>query len=495
VTLASGSRLGPYEIVSPLGAGGMGEVYRARDTKLNRDVALKVIPDTFALDPDRVARFTREAQVLASLNHPHIAAIYGFEDSGKTHALVLELVEGETLADRIARGPLPLDEALPIARQICEALEAAHEPGIIHRDLKPANIKITPEGVVKVLDFGLAKLTDPAHAPAANVSWSPTLTSPALMTGVGVILGTAAYMSPEQAKGRPADKRSDLWAFGCVLYEMLTGTRPFDGEDVTDVMVAVLSKEPDWSALPKFMPTPITRLLHRSLEKDRRRRLDSAAAARLEIDEAIAAPAIDKAVARAAVRGPRRQRMLPWAVAVVALIAGVTMLLVWAPWRPLPASASLRLEVTLGADASLVIAPGGAGMPAGSATDVSPDGSQLAFVAQPHGVGPRLYIRRLDQLTATPLAGTDGAVGPFFSPDGQWLGFFSAGKLRKIAVTGGAPVKLADAPSSRGGSWAEDGTIVFAPVTGSGGGLWRVPAEGGTAVRLTTPATGEATHR
>jgi serine/threonine protein kinase len=313
--LSAGTRLGPYEIVAPLGAGGMGEVYRARDTKLNRDVALKVIPDTFALDPDRLARFKREAQVLASLNHPHIAAIYGFEDSGETHALVLELVEGETLEERLRHGSglmvdgygprrpstigyqpsaishqpsagLPIDEALSIARQICEALEAAHEQGIIHRDLKPANIKITPDGVVKVLDFGLAKLAHPeATAGHADVTASPTITSPAMMTGVGVILGTAAYMSPEQAKGRPADKRSDIWAFGCVLFEMVTGTRPFDGEDVTDVMVAVLSKEPDWSALPARVPGSIRALIRRCLEKDRRKRVAGIAAALFALDE------------------------------------------------------------------------------------------------------------------------------------------------------------------------------------------------------------------
>ncbi len=248
--LTPGARLGPYEILSAIGAGGMGEVYRARDTKLNRDVALKVIPDTFALDPDRVSRFTREAQVLASLNHPHIAAIYGFEDSGKTHALVLELVEGETLAERIARGPIPLDEALPIARQICEALEAAHEPGIIHRDLKPANIKITPDGVVKVLDFGLAKLTDSAHAPASDFPLSPTITSPAMMTGLGVILGTAAYMSPEQARGRTVDARADIWAFGVVLVEMVTGRRVFDAETISDTIAAVLTREPELDGCP-----------------------------------------------------------------------------------------------------------------------------------------------------------------------------------------------------------------------------------------------------
>src|SRR5438477_1460641 len=226
MTVSAGTRLGPYEILSAIGSGGMGEVYRARDTKLNREVALKVLPEAFTRDPDRLARFKREAQVLAALNHPHVGAIYGFEDSGETHALVLELLKGETLADRIARGPLPLEEALPIARQICAALEAAHDQGIVHRDLKPSNIKISPEGVVKVLDFGLAKLAQPdAAARHGDVTASPTITSPALMTGAGIVLGTAAYMSPEQAKGREADKRSDIWAFGCVVYEMLTGRR------------------------------------------------------------------------------------------------------------------------------------------------------------------------------------------------------------------------------------------------------------------------------
>src|SRR5258705_7745708 len=267
----------------------MGEVYRARDTKLNRDVALKVIPDTFALDPDRVARFTREAQVLASLNHPHIAAIYGFEDSGKTHALVLELVEGETLADRIARGPIPLDEALPIARQIAEALEAAHERGIVHRDLKPANVKITPDGTVKVLDFGLAKLAESVvgarTAGGADLSLSPTITSPAMMTGVGMLLGTAAYMAPEQAKGKPADKRSDIWAFGCVLFEMLTGKGLFAGDDVSDTLANVLKREPDWSALPATVPASIRAVLRRCVEKDRRKRVADVSTALFAIDE------------------------------------------------------------------------------------------------------------------------------------------------------------------------------------------------------------------
>ena len=274
MSLTAGTRLGPYEITGSLGAGGMGEVYRARDTRLKREVALKILPASFASDPDRLARFQREAEVLASLNHPNIAAIYGIEESDQHRALVMELVDGETLADRIARGALPIDEALPIAKQIAEALEAAHERGIIHRDLKPANVKLRPDGTVKVLDFGLAKLAEPGSAirdpgsdGARDVgagfsspnSVSPTITSPALMTGVGVLLGTAAYMSPEQAKGKPADKRSDIWAFGCVLYEMLTGKRAFDGEDVADTLVNVLKMHPDWTALPASTPPAIVR--------------------------------------------------------------------------------------------------------------------------------------------------------------------------------------------------------------------------------------------
>ena len=270
--LTPGRRLGVYEIQHLLGVGGMGEVYRSRDTKLNRDVALKILPDKLVHDPDRVARFHREAQVLASLNHPNIAAIYGFEEADGLQALVLELVDGPTLADRIARGPIPLDEALPIAKQIAEALEAAHEQGIIHRDLKPANIKLRPDGTVKVLDFGLAKIMEAGQAGGAGragdaggleVSQSPTITSPAMLTGIGVILGTAAYMSPEQAKGRPADRRSDIWAFGCVLYEMLTGKRAFEGEDVSDTLANVLKSAPNWNALPPGTPPAIAALIAR----------------------------------------------------------------------------------------------------------------------------------------------------------------------------------------------------------------------------------------
>ena len=259
MALATGTRLGAYEILSLLGAGGMGEVYRARDAKLNRDVALKVLPEAFTADPDRLARFKREAQVLASLNHPHIGAIYGLEESDGVRALVLELVEGPTLADRIALDPIPPDEALPIAKQIADALEGAHEAGIVHRDLKPANIKLRPDGTVKVLDFGLAKALEPTPTAPANVTASPTITTPAMMTGIGMILGTAVYMSPEQAKGRPADKRSDVWAFGCVFYEMLTGRRAFDGSEISDVLAGVIKTEPNWDALPAGVP-PVLRV-------------------------------------------------------------------------------------------------------------------------------------------------------------------------------------------------------------------------------------------
>ena len=303
LSLSSGARLGPYEILSALGAGGMGEVYRARDTKLNRDVAIKVLLPAVANDPDRLARFSREAQVLASLNHPNIAAIYGLEDAGDVRALVMELVEGPTLADRIAQGAIPLADALPIATQIAEALEAAHEQGIIHRDLKPANIKVRSDGTVKVLDFGLAKAMDPAGASNANAMNSPTLSMHA--TQAGLILGTAAYMSPEQAAGKAVDKRSDLWAFGVVLLEMLTGRQVFGGETVSHVLAAVLKDDPDWTSLPANTPAPIRKLLRRCLEKDRKKRLDSAAAARLEIDDAIAAPANDTSLPSAPIQTSR----------------------------------------------------------------------------------------------------------------------------------------------------------------------------------------------
>ena len=489
--LNSGARVGHYEVVGALGAGGMGEVYRARDTKLGRDVALKVLPESFASDLDRVARFAREAHVLASLSHPNIASIYGLEDAGGIRALVLELVEGPTLSEHIAQasgvGGLAVEEALPIARQIADALEAAHEQGVIHRDLKPANVKVTPNGVVKVLDFGLAKaLTDEATAGDPKVS--PTLTMTA--TRLGVILGTAAYMSPEQARGKPVDKRADVWAFGCVLYEMLTGRRAFGGDEVSDTLAFVITKEPDWSALPADTPPSIRKLLRRCLEKDRRKRLADISDARLEIDEAMAEPAGAAILANtpnSLKSANHAKRILPWVVAAVLGAGLAAALVLWAPWqRSAPLSAPVRVSVELGADVSLASN--------GDAVALSFDGEMLAFVGQKSGSATsQLHIRRLDQLQATPLLGTDGARDPFFSPDGQWIAFFADSKLKKISVSGGAAVTLSDVGLDRGGSWAEDNTIVFQPEVG--GGIMRVSSAGGKPEALTKLAEGEITHR
>ncbi len=477
--LSAGTTLGPYEIVAPLGAGGMGEVYRARDTKLNRDVALKILPDAFASDPDRLARFTREAQTLAALNHPNIAAIYGIEESKDVHALVMELVEGEDLTARIARGPMPLDEALPIGRQMAEALEAAHGQGIIHRDLKPANIKVRGDGAVKVLDFGLAKAMDPLSSSpaAAALANSPTITNAAAMTAAGIILGTAAYMSPEQARGKVVDKRTDIWALGCVLYEMLTGLRPFGGDDVTDTIAAVVRADLDWSKLPADTPTAVRRLLRRCLEKDRMRRLSDAADAGLEIDEALSPVAGDASLEHAAhpasaTVGAGWRRVLPW-TSTGALAAGLAVvLMLWVPWRKLSPPPPVRVSAQLGADVSLAV--GG-----GDAMSLSPDGSVIAFVAQNDAeTRPQLYVRRLTQLQATPLSGTEGADSPFFSPDGQSIGFFAGGKLKRISVMGGAANFVCDAPNGRGGAWSEDDTIVFLPNTA--GSVMRVSSAEGT---------------
>jgi Tol biopolymer transport system component len=496
VALTPGGRLGAFEVVSLLGEGGMGQVYRARDTKLNRDVALKILPTAFATDPERLARFKREAQILAALDHPNVGAIYGFEDADGTHALVLQLVEGPTLADRIGQGPLSIDEALPIAKQIAEALETAHEQGIVHRDLKPANIKVTPDGRVKVLDFGLAKLleTDTAGSVrSAMLTNSPTITTPA-MTMAGVILGTAAYMSPEQAKGRPADKRSDIWAFGCVLYEMLTGTRAFDGEDISDTLAFVLMKPPAWDTLPKTTPTAVRTLLRRALEKDRKRRLPDIGSARLDIDEAIATSASEthserSPVAVAASRKGWRVAM-PWALAVGFATGFALALANWAPWKQAATPSLFRVSAELGADASLAL--GGA---PGAELALSRDGRLLVFTAQRASGASQLYVRRLDQLTATPLAGTEDARNPFLSPSGEWVGFFAGAKLKKIAVTGGGVVTLCDAMSGRGGTWGENGTIAFTANGSNGVSMSVVSEAGGQPKLLTKLAEGESTHR
>jgi eukaryotic-like serine/threonine-protein kinase len=463
MALPAGSRIGPYEIIDAIGAGGMGEVYRARDAKLARDVAIKVLPAEFALDADRLARFTREAQVLASLNHQNIAGIYGLEEarSGGSSdppisALVLEYVDGPTLADRIAQGAIPLDEALPIARQIAEALEVAHEQGIIHRDLKPANIKVRPDGTVKVLDFGLAKLAQGPgagpQAPAPGLTLSPTITTPA-MTQVGMILGTAAYMSPEQAKGREADKRSDLWAFGCVLYEMLTGRRTFDGDDVSDTRAAVLRAEPEWAALPASTPRGIQTLLRRCLVKDRKRRLADAADARLEIDEALSdSSQFDD---RADAPAPRTWHTA--AIAASALVAGGLIVGVAVRSGQTPSRAAV-------ARFALPLPEGQRFMENGNQVlAISPDGTRVAFASD-----RRLYVRSLSDFDAKPIPGTEIPIGqvssPVFSPDGESIAYVSGrpATMKRIPVSGGAAVTICEGCGTLGVmSWDRDG-IVFA---------------------------------
>ena len=475
MALAAGARLGSYEIISALGSGGMGEVYRARDTKLNRDVAIKVLPEAFTADPDRLARFKREAQVLAALNHPHIAAIYGLNEAGRHQFLVLELVDGASLADRVAIGPLPVEEALPIARQIAEALEAAHEKGIVHRDLKPANVALTHDGSVKVLDFGLAKAIEPEAVSGAPVD-SPTITSPAMLTGIGLILGTAAYMSPEQAKGRPADKRSDIWAFGCVLYEMLSGRRAFGGDDVWETLANVLKTEPAWTAIPGTVPAHIRLLVQRCLEKDRARRLSGAGIARFLIDEGGTLAARGSAPGPAARRG-LWTRAVPFAIGAVAAVIA-TAAVTWMLLRPAPA-AVVRFPIVL---------PDGQQFAARSQlVAVSADGSRVVYAA----TGGQLYLRVLAEKAAHAIEGTAlDVMSPVFSPDGQWLAFYSFqdSTLKKIPITGGVPVTLCRADPPFGVTW--DGEwIVFADQGNKG--ILRVSQNGGEPEVLSAVKPGE----
>jgi serine/threonine protein kinase/Tol biopolymer transport system component len=487
LALAPGTRLGVYEIVAQIGEGGMGLVYRAHDTKLNRDVALKVLPDLFAGDADRLARFTREAQTLASLNHPNIAHIHGLEESGAVRALVMELVEGDDLSQRIARGAIPVDEALPIAKQIAEALEAAHQQGIIHRDLKPANIKLRSDGAVKVLDFGLAKALSPEQDPAsgAPASHSPTITSPAMLTGLGIVLGTAAYMSPEQAKGREADKRSDIWAFGCVLYEMLTGRRPFDGEDMTDVLGAVVRLEPSWEALPSDVPAPVRTLLRQCLVKDRRRRVGDIAAALFVLDH-------QESLAPTAPVAPRSNR-IAWLVAALSIITIITTAMV-AVRMPRPRTiAPDPVQFTIAPPQKTVFGgPGGGGTGRAAQLAISPDGRNIVFVAGAQAAF-QIWLRPLASGEARPIEGTEGGTFPFWSPDSQFVAFFAGGKLKKVAIAGGPPSELTDATAGRGGSWSRDNVIVFDRAQGSG--LFRVPAGGGAPTAVTVLADGEDAHR
>ena len=483
--LPAGSKIGSYQVVGLIGSGGMGEVYRATDTKLHRDVALKLLPAQFTSDHDRMERFRREAYVLASLNHTHIATIYGLEDSSQAQGLVMELVEGPTLADKVAHGPLPVEEILPVARQIAEALEYAHERGIVHRDLKPANIKVTPEGHVKVLDFGLAKaMSDDSHS--AALSNSPTMSLAA--TQAGVILGTAAYMSPEQAKGKVVDRRSDIWSFGVVLVEMLTGKALYSGETVSETIAQVMIKEPDWSVLPTATPDRLRSLLQRCLVKDPRNRIRDIGDVRIAIEEIISKPNEESRAAPAHATPPSRiSHWVPWSAAVVAVALGA--LAVGQLWRSGPVTEPvLRLTADLGVDGGLVTA-------AGPAVLLSPDGKMLVSLVGKNGQPPQIFIRRLDQLQSSPLPGTKGARNAFFSPDSQWIGFFADGKLKKVSVTGAAATTLCDVENDRGGTWLEDGSIVFAPGTRSG--LFRVASEGGQPEALTKldEAASEITHR
>jgi len=503
MAISAGSRVGPYEITALLGEGGMGTVWRAHHTGLRRDDALKVLPDALAADPARLARFQREAQILASLNHPNIAHVYGLETLDGIPALVMELVEGETLADRIHRGSISLDEALPIARQIAEALEGAHEQGIIHRDLKPANIKVRPDGTVKVLDFGLAKLVesgsgtrDSGSAPAGStqprqahaLTQSPTLTSPALMTNAGMLLGTVAYMSPEQAKGRSADKRSDLWAFGCVFFEMLTGKRVFDGEDVTDSLVAVLSREPEWSLLPASTPLAIQRLLRRCLTKDPKNRIADAATARLEIDEARAtatSTSPDRQDATPRGRFTTRRTWLAWtAVAVVGLASVVE-------WTGRLRSGAIREPVRF----SVVLQEGSTFSVTGrSVLAVSRDGSQVVYTAN-----GRLFRRTMTDFEARPVAGSESTLrgasdeisSAAFSPDGRAVVFYAPdGTLKRIASEGGVAVTVCPVEPPFGVVWEESG-IIFGQRTK---GIFRCSENGGTPEQLVKMAEGEEVY-
>ena len=479
--LVPGSRLGSYEIAAQIGEGGMGEVYRATDTKLKRDVAVKVLPSALAADPERLARFQREAEVLASLNHPNIAAIHGLEESEGTKALVMELVEGPTLADRIGQGAIPVDEALPIAKQIAEALEAAHEQGIIHRDLKPANVKVRPDGTVKVLDFGLAKALEPTSAMSPGMSQAPTITTPA-MTQAGMILGTAAYMSPEQAKGRTVDKRSDVWAFGAVLYEMLTGRRAYDAEDVSETLASVLAGEPDWALLPVGMPPVLGTYIRRCLHKDPKQRIRDIGDVSLALDGVFEMAGSQAVESVAATQPAVWRRTLPWVAG--ALLGGLVIgLAVWGIMRPAslgPAPVE-RFVVTTPATDPFV--------PSVEQRDlaISPDGTHIFYRATADGT-THLYVRPVDQLEGYSLFSTPTAVStPTVSPDGAWVVFATQGDgtWKKVSILGGPPLTLFPAAGApRGASWGLDNTIVVAHL---GTGLFRGPAGGGEREVLTTP--------
>jgi serine/threonine-protein kinase len=479
--IETGTRLSSYEIISQIGAGGMGEVYRARDTKLGREVAIKVLPEAFA-ESERLARFEREARLLASLNHPNIATLFDLQEHDGTHFLVLELVPGETLAERIQQGPIPIDEAVPLFKQIAEALEAAHEKGIIHRDLKPSNIKVTPEGKVKILDFGLAKAL--AGEPVTqNLSESPTLTRE--FTETGVVLGTAPYMSPEQARGKTVDKRADIWAFGCCLYEALTGKVAFLGDTVADTIAKIVEREPDWQMLPPTTPPFVRSLLRRCLQKDANRRLHDIADARIEIEDADTEPSVGE-IPRA-----RKSRALPWILAALAALAAGVAGWYLKPSAPRPVS-KMIVEVEpaewLGSRART--------LPqfrmSRTAVAFSRDGKYLVFNAG-DSEGFRLYLRPMDGLEAQPIPFTEGALGPFYSPDGKWIGFWANGSLKKVPIGGGPAITLCDTSSLPvGASWGPNGTIVFGK---DEGGILEISSDGGEPRAITHLAEGEYSHR
>ena len=477
MALEVGSRLGHYDVTALIGEGGMGQVYQATDTKLNRQVALKILPEAFATDPDRLARFQREAQVLASLNHPNIAAIHGLEESGDVRALVLELVEGPTLADRIGKGPIPVDEALPIAKQIAEALEAAHEAGVIHRDLKPANIKVKEDGTVKVLDFGLAKALD--TTPEGDPSLSPTLTAAA--TQMGVILGTAAYMSPEQARGKTVDKRADIWAFGVVLYEMLTGSRPFQGEDVSLTLASVMKSDVNVTVLPTNLPETLRTVIRQCLQKDTRQRVADMQDVRLAMEGAF------ETAVSAAAEPPHAPVLRAWQhpllVAALALIAIATATWALVGGGGPRSNAVKRFVITLPESDRLPLG-------AGDMLAISPDGRTMVYAASRNSQ-LQLFRRSFDEFEPAPIPNTDGARMPFFSADGRWVGFFADGALQKVALAGGPAQILTPELGAvvRGAHWGTDDMIVYG-LHRPGGELMQVAASGGSPTPLFTPDDG-----
>jgi serine/threonine-protein kinase len=485
-----GQTVAHYTILDKLGEGGMGEVWRAEDTKLGRQVAIKLLPEAFTSDGERLARFEREARVLAAFEHPRIASIYGLEDFEGRKLLVMQVAEGETLAERIDAGPTAVDQALEVALQIAEALEAAHDKGIIHRDLKPANIKLSTDGQVTVLDFGLAKALEyigsSSGSSPQSLSLSPTMTAD--MTAQGVLLGTAAYMSPEQARGEIIDRRADIWAFGVVLMEMLTGNRVYAGKTLSDTLAGVLAREPEWNDLPSDMPAPVRRLLERCLEKEASQRLQAIGEARIAIERYLEDPAAATAAAEATAAPAAWKRVLPWAVAGIAVIALISSLAVFGS-RGGATNQSMRLEVALTEDNLFV--------PLGATAVLSPDGTRIVYVTETDS-GQTLSVRSLDQLEGTLLVSGNGPTRPyhpFFSPDGQWVGFATTEQLKKVPITGGTPISLCKVNRSRGASWGPNNTIVVSPENGSA--LFTVSAAGGELQPLTTldREKGEVSHR